>query len=57
VSWSPIGGSTYSVYSATNITGPWTNEAYGLTYYPTNGAFGQAFSSNTPAKYFRVTSP
>ena len=57
VSWSPIVGSTYSIYSAANINGPWNNEAYGLTYYPTNGTFSEAFSSNTPAKYFQITSP
>ena len=57
LSWLPIGGATYSVYSATNLLGPWTNEAYGLTYYPTNGAFSDTISSNTPAKYFSVTSP
>jgi hypothetical protein len=57
VGWSAIGGATYSVYSAANIAGPWTNEAYGLAYYPTNGAFSEAFNSNTPAKYFQITSP
>ena len=58
VSWTPVVGQTYSVYSATNLlNGAWKNEAYGLTYYPTNGAFSQATSSNAPAKYFRVTTP
>jgi hypothetical protein len=56
-SWLPVGGATYSVYSATNLTGPWTNEAYGLTYYPTNGAFSQAINLGLSAKYFQVTSP
>jgi hypothetical protein len=57
VIWPPITGSTYSVYGATNITGPWKIEAYGLGYYPTNGAFSQAISSGQSAKFFRVTSP
>jgi hypothetical protein len=57
VSWLPIGGATYSVYSATNLLGPWTNEAYGLTYFPTNGAFSQAINFGIPAKFFQVTSP
>ena len=57
ISWSPVGGCTYSVYSATNLTGPWQNETYGLTYYPSNGDFSQAISSALSAKYFRVTSP
>ncbi len=57
VSWAPLGGATYSVYSATNLLGPWKDEAYGLTYFPTNGAFSQSVSSGTPAKFYRVTSP
>ena len=57
VTWPPTEGATYSVYSATNLTGPWTNEAYGLTYYPTNGAFSKAIGSGKSAKFFRVTSP
>jgi hypothetical protein len=57
VSWLPVGGATYSVYSATNLLGPWMNEAYGLTYFPTNGAFSQGINFGIPAKYFQVTSP
>jgi len=57
VSWSPVVGQTYSVKSATNLNSSWKNEAYGLNYYPTNGSFSQATSSNTPAKFFRVTTP
>ncbi len=55
--WAPVGGATYSVYSATNLLGPWTNETFGLTYYPTNGAYSQPVSPGTPAKFFEVTSP
>jgi hypothetical protein len=57
VSWPTVGGATYSVYSATNLKGPWKNEAYGLTYYPTNGVFREAISAGIPAKFFQVTSP
>jgi hypothetical protein len=57
VTWQPIEGATYSVDSAASLTGPWTNEAYGLTYYPTNGAFNEAISPGASAKFFRVTSP
>jgi hypothetical protein len=57
VSWPPVGGATYSVYSATNINGPWRQESYGLSYYPTNGAFSQASSPGSAAKFFRVTNP
>lgn len=55
LSWTPQAGSTYSVYSATNINGPWTQAAYGLTYYPTNGAFTD--SNPARAKYYYITSP
>ena len=55
--WPTVGGATYSVYSATNIKGPWKNEAYGLTYYPTNGAFKQVISPGSSAKFFQITSP
>ena len=57
VSWAPVTGSTYSVYSATNTTGPWKNEASGLTYYPTNGSYSQTMTSTNSAKFFRVTIP
>lgn len=47
-------GSTYSVYSATNLLGPWT-QMFGLSYYPstgvytpTNGAANQFFKVSTP---------
>src|SRR6202034_2734229 len=52
ISWLPVGGATYSVYGATNLTGPWINEAYGLTYYPTNGVFSQPINSGLSAKYY-----
>lgn len=55
VTWSPHVGSTYSVYSATNITGPWTQAAYGLAYYPTNGAFTD--NNKAKAKFYYITSP
>lgn len=56
VSWSPQVGSTYSVYSATNLLGPWTQAAYGLAYYPTNGSFTDTTGA-AKAKFYQVTSP
>ena len=38
VTWPAVTGSTYSVYSATNLLGPWT-QTFGLGYYPSVGAF------------------
>lgn len=55
VTWAPNVGSTYSVYSATNILGPWTQAAYGLAYYPTNGAFTD--TKTAKAKFYYITSP
>ena len=55
VSLNPQVGSTYSVYTATNITGPWARRTYGLGYYPTNVTFVE---TNTASKgFYRVTSP
>lgn len=56
ISWVPQVGSTYTVYSATNLLGPWTQAAYGLTYYPTNGAFTDT-SGSVQAKFYQITSP
>ncbi|HSY43192.1 MAG TPA: hypothetical protein VK811_04730 [Candidatus Acidoferrum sp.] len=55
ISWSGQVGSTYSVYSATNLLGPWTQAAYGVTYYPSNGVFTD--TAKAPAKFYQVTSP
>jgi hypothetical protein len=55
VKWPATPGVTYSVYSSTSITGPWTQAAYGLTYYPTNGAFTD--TNKSPAKFYYITSP
>jgi hypothetical protein len=55
VNWNPSPGSTYSVYSATNLAGPWTQAAYGLTYYPSNSTFTDTNSAKV--KFYRVSSP
>jgi hypothetical protein len=55
ITWSNQWGSTYSVSSSTNIQGPWTQQAYGLTYYPSNGAFTD--TNTTQAKFYYITSP
>lgn len=57
VNWPPVAGATYSMHSASSVNGPWTNEAFGLGYYPTNGAFGEGINFGASAKFFRVTSP
>ena len=57
LSWPTIGGNTYSVYTTTNLNGTFTNEIFGIGYFPTNGAFSETINTNIPAKYFSVTSP
>jgi hypothetical protein len=55
ITWPAQAGSTYSVYSATNVLGPWTQAASGLAYYPPNGAFTD--TNNAAAKFYRVSTP
>lgn len=55
ISWPVQTGSTYSVYSATNLLGPWTQAAYGLGYYPTNGTFTD--TNVAQAKFYRISTP
>jgi hypothetical protein len=55
ITWPVQVGSTYSVYSTTNLAGPWTQTAYGLAYYPTNGAFTD--TNSTKSKFYQISSP
>ncbi|HEY2084039.1 MAG TPA: hypothetical protein VGI88_14750, partial [Verrucomicrobiae bacterium] len=56
LTWQPVqAGSTYTLNSASNLAGPWTQTAYGLAYYPTNGAFTD--TNVAPAKFYRISSP
>lgn len=55
VTWQPQVGSTYSIYGATSLLGPWTQEAYGLAYFPTNGTFSE--TNHVPYKFYKVGSP
>lgn len=54
LSWPTLTGSTYSVLSATNLLGPWT-QMFGLGYYPSLGAYTD--TNSAPAKFYRVCSP
>jgi len=55
ISW-PVGvaGSTYSVYSATNLLGPWT-QTFGLGYYPNTGIY--AVTNAAATQFYRVSTP
>jgi hypothetical protein len=54
VAWPAVVGSTYSVYSATNILGPWT-QTFGLGYYPSIGSYTDTNSAS--AKFYFISSP
>lgn len=54
LSWPAVTGSTYSVYGAASLDGPWT-QAFGLGYYPSVGAFSDTNAG--PMKFYRVSSP
>ncbi len=55
IKWPAQYGSTYTLYSAPNPTGPWTPAAYGLAYFPTNGVVTD--TNVAPAKYYRLSTP
>ncbi|MGA9778175.1 MAG: immunoglobulin domain-containing protein [Verrucomicrobiia bacterium] len=54
VTWPAAVGSTYSLYSANSLLGPWT-QTFGLSYYPSVGAYTD--TNAAPAKFYRVSSP
>jgi len=54
VSWPAQVGSTYSVYGATNISGPW-NQTFGLSYFPSTGIFTD--TNKAAAKFYKVSTP
>jgi hypothetical protein len=49
-----VAGSTYSVYSATNLLGPWT-QTFGLGYYPNTGIY--AVTNAAATQFYRVSTP
>jgi hypothetical protein len=54
LNWPTVTGSTYSVYSATNITGPWT-QTFGLGYFPSSGVYTQ--TNPAAIQFYKVSSP
>jgi hypothetical protein len=56
ISWPAQSGSTYSVNSATNLTGPWTNQAFGLSYYPSTGTYTDT-NPAAAAQFYRISTP
>jgi hypothetical protein len=54
ISWSAQRGSTYSVYSAVNLLGPWT-QTFGLSYYPSTGNY--TVTNAAPIGFYRISTP
>jgi hypothetical protein len=55
VSWpTPTNNLTYSVYSTTNLLGPWTQN-FGVGYYPSTNSYTD--TNAAPAKFYRVSTP
>jgi hypothetical protein len=55
LTWPMAGGSTYSVYSATNLLGPWTRTSFWLGYN-TNTAIYKATNAAAP-QFYKVSTP
>jgi hypothetical protein len=54
LTWPAATGSTYSVYSATNLLGPWT-QTFGLSYYPSTGIYKA--TNAAASQFYRVSTP
>jgi hypothetical protein len=55
VAWPAQVGSTYSLYSSTNLLlGPWT-QTFGLAYYPSIGSYTD--TNPAPRQFYKVSSP
>jgi hypothetical protein len=55
LAWPAAAGSTYSIYSATNILGPWTLQTSGLGYWPSVGAYTDTNAARI--KFYRLSTP
>jgi hypothetical protein len=55
ISWPAVPGSTYSLYSAPSATGPWLQQQFGLSYYPSTGSV--TVTNSGTAGFFLISSP
>ena len=53
LTWPAVTGATYSVYSATNLDGPWM-QTFGAGYYP-SGIYTD--TNSAPVKFYRLSTP
>jgi hypothetical protein len=54
ITWPAVPGSTYSVYGATNLLGPWS-QAFGLGYYPSIGTY--TTTNGAATQFYKISSP
>ncbi len=54
VTWPAVPGSTYSLYTSTNVAGPW-NRTFGLSYYPSLGSY--TVTNPAPVQFYHVSTP
>ena len=54
LTWPAVSGPTYSVYSATNLLGPWT-QTFGLSYYPSTGVY--TITNAALTQFYKVSTP
>lgn len=54
LAWPALAGSTYSVYGATNLLGPWT-QTFGLSYYPSVGLY--PLTNGAAAAFYKISTP
>jgi hypothetical protein len=53
LTWPGVTGATYSVYSATNLDGPWA-QTFGAGYYP-SGIYVD--TNSAPGKFYKLSTP
>jgi hypothetical protein len=58
LNWAAVPDSyTYSIFSATNLLGPWVSVQKGLLFSNTSGTFNVPVLTNTPGMFFQIDSP
>jgi uncharacterized repeat protein (TIGR01451 family) len=57
INWSVQPGVGYSVLWSTNVAGPYSAIATGLTFVGTAGSYTDPVNTNLPASFYRITSP
>jgi len=53
LTWPGVTGATYSVYSATNLNGPWA-QTFGVGYYP-SGIYTD--TNSAPVTFYKLSTP